>query len=699
METNNQNDTSKWGVVEYRVDYSQPTNTDKIIIDNPYVAPIWYDNDLPPREEVTELEVQEYALINWLFHSNKNLKVITPNLNPEDIELRTSLGLIEDEVFYTRVINYNQYDAWHMLTNNYTSLLTDNPIEIFGANYHISDQQFAQLKAAKMRVEIARDYLLTHAPASEGLNAYREFDKYYKRIETIYNGYHNPDYMPNILIDDSSEGYTAVEHQAMVDRIKKLPLPLRQVLVDIRIISDENLETEHFLGVFGDAGSSREIRLNSSYDGLDGVLLHELGHIVDFMSAQRTFSGGFVSSLSRQEDFQHIWRTAFANDRPYTRDNVAEAFADGFAQWVSIKYFDASLEEMERDRPGAFAYFDRLGETLFAPNSLALQGGGRSYPPARLIAGSETETVTRVIRYIDPTGQELAEPVTETLTFTRTTSTNAVTGAVTYGEWTSAKPQFDTVSSPVLSGHTASKLVVDSEIVTASSSDQEVVVVYQTNQVVGSETATVTRVIRYVDPTGQGLAESVTEILTFTRTILTNAVTGDVTYGEWTSAKPQFDAVSSPVLSGRTTSKLVVDSEVVTATSPDQEIVVVYQANQIAGGEIHNRPVVIVSARKQPQRSSGATSMMSSYREKVFSKSIVPMPAILHANQGQDVQQPICQQPDVLESKMDTKTLPHTGEGLNPWSSVLGLVMLVFSLFTWKYEKSYSVKKRFQLTK
>ncbi|MCT0957891.1 mucus-binding protein [Weissella cibaria] len=90
------------------------------------------------------------------------------------------------------------------------------------------------------------------------------------------------------------------------------------------------------------------------------------------------------------------------------------------------------------------------------------------------------QTVTRTITYTYASnGEKASETVTETLTYSRTATVNAVTGAVTYGNWQTTDSTLDKVDSPLISGYVASQLLVDEEAnVDAMADDKTVAITY-----------------------------------------------------------------------------------------------------------------------------------------------------------------------------------------------------------------------------
>ena len=95
-----------------------------------------------------------------------------------------------------------------------------------------------------------------------------------------------------------------------------------------------------------------------------------------------------------------------------------------------------------------------------------------------------TRHVNRTITYVNEKGEEVAEKVTDKVTFTREAKLNAVTGEITYGDWTAkdGDTTFDKVESPVVKGYilkdAKQKEVAATTGLTADSKDENIEVVY-----------------------------------------------------------------------------------------------------------------------------------------------------------------------------------------------------------------------------
>ena len=203
---------------------------------------------------------------------------------------------------------------------------------------------------------------------------------------------------------------------------------------------------------------------------------------------------------------------------------------------------------------------------------------GRTYGELGLV-----EQVTRTINYVKNDGSKAADPVKETLTFTRKAKINAVTGEVTYldndgnattkeaAPWTPVNNNttFDKVTSPSVENYTPTRAEVPAkENVTATDEDIVETVVYnptkqtvdpnapkdpstpnvtpKPNDVVPNDPKgrtykelglieEVTRTVHYVYEDGTKAADDKVQTITFTRTAEIDTVTGAISnFGTWT---------------------------------------------------------------------------------------------------------------------------------------------------------------------
>ena len=253
---------------------------------------------------------------------------------------------------------------------------------------------------------------------------------------------------------------------------------------------------------------------------------------------------------------------------------------------------------------------------------------GRTYGELGLV-----EQVTRTINYVKNDGTKAAEPVKETLTFTRKAKINAVTGEVTYldndgnattkeaAPWTPVNNDttFDKVTSPSVPDYTPTRAEVPAkENVTATDEDIVETVVYNPAKVTVTPndpnvdpekplnpndpnglkykdlklTEEVKRTITYTyaddvadtSKRGTDAAPKHETTVSFTRTATVNQATGEVTYGDWTAVnndttlegKTELPVIPGYVATGDVES---VKKDVANVSATDKDIVekVVYK--------------------------------------------------------------------------------------------------------------------------
>ncbi|WP_429947445.1 mucin-binding protein [Enterococcus sp. DIV1297f] len=212
------------------------------------------------------------------------------------------------------------------------------------------------------------------------------------------------------------------------------------------------------------------------------------------------------------------------------------------------------------------------------------------YSP-KIVESTETKEVKRMIHYVYEDGKEAAPDNVDTVTFTRTVTTNEATGKNTYGEWQAKDDDttFDEVLSPEIDKYNADQKTVDKVTdLTAESEDFEITVTYSPNMIESTETKEVKRMIHYVYEDGKEAAPDSVDTVTFTRTVTTNEATGKNTYGEWQAQDDDtmFDEVLSPEIDKYNADQKMVDKVTdLTAESEDFEITVTYSPNMIESTE------------------------------------------------------------------------------------------------------------------
>ncbi|MFD2390888.1 mucin-binding protein [Enterococcus gallinarum] len=205
-----------------------------------------------------------------------------------------------------------------------------------------------------------------------------------------------------------------------------------------------------------------------------------------------------------------------------------------------------------------------------------------TYTP-NMVESTETKEVKRTIHYLYEDGTEAVPDKVDTVTFTRTVTTNEATNDKTYGEWEAKDNDttFDAVDSPTIDKYHADKDKVEEVTgLTAESKDSEVTVTYTPNMVESTETKEVNQTIHYVYEDGTEAAPDKVDTVSFTRTATTNEATGDKTYGEWQAKDNDttFDEVTSPEIKNYTADKTTVEEVTgLTAEDKDSEVTVTYK--------------------------------------------------------------------------------------------------------------------------
>ena len=202
---------------------------------------------------------------------------------------------------------------------------------------------------------------------------------------------------------------------------------------------------------------------------------------------------------------------------------------------------------------------------------------------ANMVESTETKEVKQTIHYLYEDGTEAAPDKVDTVTFTRTVTTNEATEETTYGEWQAKDDDttFDAVTSPEIEHYTADKPTVEEVTgLTPESKDSEVTVTYKANMVGSTETKDVHQTIHYLYEDGTEAAPDKVDTVTFTRTVTTNEATEETTYGEWQAKDNDttFEEVASPEITNYTADKEIVEEVTgLTAESKDSEVTVTYK--------------------------------------------------------------------------------------------------------------------------
>nr|WP_108725487.1 MucBP domain-containing protein [Lactiplantibacillus plantarum] len=294
---------------------------------------------------------------------------------------------------------------------------------------------------------------------------------------------------------------------------------------------------------------------------------------------------------------------------------------------------------------------------------------------------TESKTVNETIHYVYTDGTIAHDDyVAQPITFTRTVSTDAVTGEKTYGGWSAAQ-QFAAVDSPAIKGYTPDQSKISTQTVTGDSSDLEFTIVYTKNApTVTTESKTVNETIHYVYTDGTIAHDDyVAQPITFTRTVSTDAVTGEKTYGGWSAAQ-QFAAVDSPAIKGYTPDQSKISTQTVTGDSSDLEFTVVYKADSTSTKPVKPEQPTIPTTPTEPVKPGQPTTPTEPVKPGQPTTSTQPVkPGQLTTPAKPD--QPMTSDKSVqtITIKFVGQRLPQTNETDQQHMTLSGLLLLAMS--------------------
>ena len=282
-----------------------------------------------------------------------------------------------------------------------------------------------------------------------------------------------------------------------------------------------------------------------------------------------------------------------------------------------------------------------------------------TYSP-NMTKSTETKEIKQTIHYIYEGGKEAAPDKTDTVTFTRTVTTNEATGDKTFGEWQVKDDDttFDEVLSPAIDKYNADqKKVVKVTGLTAEDKNREVTVTYSPNMIESTETKEVKQTIHYIYEGGKEAAPDKTDTVTFTRTVTTNEATGDKTFGEWQAKNNDttFDAVKSKSIDGYTADLTTVKEQTgLTVEDEDRELTVTYIKNT-------TDPTDPTDPSKEPSNTPNDQTKPEASTPSTDKK-------------------PTTKVPETTKTATSEKILPKTGEQATPYVLYGGVALVVASL-------------------
>ena len=343
--------------------------------------------------------------------------------------------------------------------------------------------------------------------------------------------------------------------------------------------------------------------------------------------------------------------------------------------------------------------------------------------PSGVAENDLNKDVTRTIKVTDPTGK--VTTTTQTVHLTRTATVDEVTGKVTYGDWTTgsfdsydvpsvegytatqskvdtAKVTSDTQNSEVNISYTANPQSIKINYVdddkggatvksdTLNGKTDETVktgiTIPENYTVVGtapsdytfkakdnaaitvhlkhvidtkSEEKTITRTIKVTNPNGGVM--TIPQSAKSTRTVSTDKVTGEVTYGDW--SKATLDGYDVPLIEGYTASQSSVATTTVDGSSEDNVVEINYTPNKqvISIDYVDNGKVISTQVLTGKTDETVKTNIQSPDKDKYVVVGDNPESYTFKAKDNEDVRVEVKHViNDSTESKDVTRTIVVT---------------------------------------
>ncbi|GAA2860399.1 mucin-binding protein [Lactobacillus intestinalis] len=171
----------------------------------------------------------------------------------------------------------------------------------------------------------------------------------------------------------------------------------------------------------------------------------------------------------------------------------------------------------------------------------------------------ETTTVSQdgnqVIHYVYADGSKAANDNEQTITFVKTTKTDAVNGKVIESSWAPESYTFENVVSPVIENYHPDKENVKGSTVTPDNSKVEVTVTYIENGTAlrGQDTKPSTQTVKFVDEEGHELKQAVVSPrfnYEYSGDTYDKFTGKQLKEGSWNADSHTFDTVTVPVIDG-----------------------------------------------------------------------------------------------------------------------------------------------------
>ena len=159
---------------------------------------------------------------------------------------------------------------------------------------------------------------------------------------------------------------------------------------------------------------------------------------------------------------------------------------------------------------------------------------------------SESKTITRTIHITNPDGTK--KDIVQTVTYTRSKSTDLSNNQISFGEWETSKDTFDEMTIPSIHGYTANIDFVESMKVNPDSENTEISVTYTENVIKVTEEKDFIRQIIVKKP--DGTKEMITQKVHGTRIKTEHEASGETSYSDWVLDQNKFDSYNPKQMEG-----------------------------------------------------------------------------------------------------------------------------------------------------
>lgn len=409
----------------YSLDNSKALPSDKIVIDKLFVK-------VPDQQSVGKASGIREIIQDAVFSPSDGKyagKSLTPEmLDPNDPEIRKlkedysyywndtekpensgyyiyTWDYSKDKDFYESTIIKNAWNIQRLSLGSYVSddlyhttapITQAQALKNYHAKHHLTDSMYADAKANYLRMQLAADKLKElgeYDKMTEGVQgSLAVAEAAFKSITQHYNSLNGYDktFEATYVGDDIPDSFK----QAYREDIAKLPYELRKNLVNL-FVSTEPLpsaaKTSNAAGIAGYIEKAIKLRYSETSnryvltpEGKHTVvtqvlpreqrrllLVHELGHIVDFNSGLGNLGAvptikdyfspsfnyaGFSTSKEFRDAYEKYMLPTVEID-PYFSQNPEEAFAEGFGQYVNKRVFGVPFDR--------YKYVNGIHYTIF----------------------------------------------------------------------------------------------------------------------------------------------------------------------------------------------------------------------------------------------------------------------------------------------------------------------------------------------